>query len=115
MNSDIRKMLMVSAALGQNISELWEVYQGLFSELDLDDEHTYSVMCDLLAEMERNLIDVLDQVGGQIYVLTGVYEPLPVDTVEDFEGSVLTTLAGLDSVDLEEYRVPDYDEDDEDE
>lgn len=111
MDAGIKKMLMVSAALGQNISELWEVYQELFNQLDLDDEHTASVMFDLLAELEGNLIDVLDQIGGQTYILTGVYEPAPVDEVEDFEQSILTTLAGLDMVDLEKYRVPDFEDD----
>ena len=104
---------MLAAALGQNIGDLWEVYQELFQGLDLDDPNTAEVMFSLLAEMEENLIDILDQVGGQIYLLTGVYEPIPTDRVEDFEGSVLTTLANLDTVDLEEYRVPDFEDEEE--
>lgn len=104
---------MVASALSKNIDDLWNIYRELFNEVDLDDPNVYPVVFDLVAELEYNLVDVLDQVAGQIYVLTGVHEPLPTEPVEDFEASILSDLAKLDSVDLEVYRVSDfYDDDD---
>lgn len=111
-----RKLLMMASALSKNIDDLWNTYRELFNEVDLDDPHVYPVVFDLVAELEYNLVDVLDQVAGQIYVLTGVHEPLPTEPVEDFEASILSDLAKLDSVDLEVYRVSDfYDEEEEEE
>lgn len=107
---ETRRMLIVAAAIGQNIGDLWSVYQELIEGLDLNDPNNAEVMFDLLAEMEANLIDILDQVGGQIYLFTGMFEPIPHDRVDDFESSVLKTLAGLDKVDLEQYRVPEFGE-----
>lgn len=100
-----RKLLMVAAALGQNITDLWAVYQELFYEMDLTVPEVYDMMSGLLVEMEANLIDVLDQVSGQAYILTGIYEPLPLDGVEDFEASVLRDIDKLGVENLENYRV----------
>jgi hypothetical protein len=41
----------------------------------------------------------------QVYDLTGVYEPLPVEQVEDFEASVLRSIGGLGEINLDDYRV----------
>lgn len=108
----VRRLLMHSMALNKSISELWSIYQEVFERIDLEDPLVSEHVIDMLAELEYNLIDILDQVSGQIYLATGVYEPIPVDPVEDFESAVLRTIGDLDTVNLEDYRVEyeDYDE-----
>lgn len=99
-------LLMISAALGANIGDLWEIYSKLFKEMDVENNPKEGgLMLDMLTEFEYNLTDLLDQVRGQIYLCSGLYEPVPTDTVEDFEGAVLKTLAGLDDVDLDKWRT----------
>jgi hypothetical protein len=96
---------MVAAALGQNVSDLWDVYRELFDTMDLSNPDVYSTMWDLIVEMEENLTYVLNEVSLQAYEMTGVYEPLPDVEVEDFESSVLRSIGGLGTVDLDSYRL----------
>lgn len=105
-----RRLLKVAAALGQNVDDLWSVYNELFNEVDLDDPDVFEVMLDLLTEMAVNLCEMLNRVEGQLYILTGIHEPLPLTQVEDFEESVLRDIGSLDTVDLEQYRVPVYED-----
>jgi len=109
-NSDARKMLLVAAALGGNISELYEVYSELYNRLDLDNPEIASMMLDILAEYENNLHDIMGLVDAQIYNLTGVHEPIPDEVVEDFEASILDTIGKLDEVNLDDYRIEYEDE-----
>lgn len=104
-NLRVKRLLMHSMALNKSISELWSVYQEVFESIDLDDPAISDTVVDMLAELEYNLIDILDQVSGQIYLTTGIYEPIPFDSVDDFESAVLRTIGNLDEVNLEDYRM----------
>lgn len=97
--------------LANLIDITWSSYRELFDNMDLDSEEETSLAGDILVELEANLVDILDQIRGQAYILVGVYEPLPKTPVKDFESSVLRDLAGLDTVNLEDYRQPMYDND----
>jgi len=109
-DNDARKLLLVASALGGNISELYEVYNELYNRLDLDNPEIAEMMLNILAEYENNLCEIMGMVGAQIYSLTGVFEPIPEDKVEDFEASILNTIGKLDEVDLEDYRIEYEDE-----
>ena len=100
-----RQLMTVAGHVIENLDHLWAVYQELFKEVDLNSPEANEVILSVIAELRENLIEMQDQVEGQIYLATGIYEPIPVDEVEDFEFAVLTTLAGLDTVDLEKYRI----------
>lgn len=106
MKDDIKvaHLLKYSMALTGTINELWSTFQVVFESVDLEDPEINERVLGILAELEYNLTDMLDQVNGAAYVLTGVYEPLPYEHVEDFEASILRDIAALDSVDLGEYR-----------
>ena len=103
-----RRMLMTSAALGNAIGELWDVYNELFRTLDLENPDVEGMMLNILAEFEDNLYGIMDGVQNHIYILTGTDEHVPVEEVEDFEASILRTISNLDEVNLEDYRL-DYD------
>lgn len=107
MEEDLQVKLLLMQAMNINraIKELWATYTAAFEVLDLDDPDINGQVSDVLMELECNLIDSLDQVQGQIYLTTGIYEPLPIDEVEDFEASVLRDLGNLDSCNLDEYRL----------
>lgn len=94
-----------AANLCASIQELWSTYQKIFETIDLEVPENRDAIFDILFDLEHNLIDTLDQVGGQIYLATGMFEPLPDDRVEDFEAAVLRTIGSLGEVDLEDYRV----------
>lgn len=104
--SIIAQRLMVTAAsIIDHIDALWEVYRELFEDVDKNNPEDLEVIQSVILELEHNLTDIQDQIRGQAFRITGVFEPIPVDEVEDFESSVLTTLAGLDKVSLDDYRV----------
>ena len=97
------QLLMIASALGANVEDLWEVYTKLFREMDVENNPKEGeFMLDMLTEFEYNLTDLLDHIRGQIYLCSGLYEPMPTDTVEDFEASVLRTIAGLDELQEEQ-------------
>ena len=100
-----RRLLMAASALGENIDGLWDVYRELMSVMDLSNPDEYTMMLDIVAEFEDNLVEMLTKVDEQIFMLTGVYEVEPTDTVDDFEASILRTISGLDDVNLEDFRI----------
>ena len=98
-------MLMTAMALGQNIGDLWDLYTQMFRSMDLDDPTTHSMMEDMLLEFEVNLCEMMTEVQEHIYQVVGVYEPLPTETVEDFESSILRDIEKLGTVNLDDWRV----------
>lgn len=100
-----KQLMMYAMALVDHVDELWQVYSRLAQDVAENNPDKGEVIQSVISELSENLGDIQDQLAGQMYLASGVYEPLPVDKVDDFEGSVLTTLAGLDTVDLDKYRV----------
>lgn len=87
---------------------MWENYQFLFDAVrDIEDGGLEEKLTDSLMEYEAELTDMLDQIRGHLYITTGIDEiaPDPHDFGEDFESEVLTDIANLDKVDLEEFRL----------
>jgi hypothetical protein len=105
---DIRKLALHAAALIQVFGEMWEAYEELFRNIDLDNGEVAERSLGAILELEHNLTDVLDQIRGQIYIMTGVYEPVPVGNEDmDLESSVLSDISKLGEIDLEQFRIPD--------
>ena len=104
---EVRRLAMIAAGLVQIFSEMWEAYESLFQSLDMNDPTVVERTLDAVIELEHNLTDVLDQISGQLFVLTGIHEPLPTDVKGDFEAAVLRDLDKLGEIDLDEHRVPD--------
>ena len=111
----VRNLGLAASGLIQQCGQLWQVYQELFNSVNLDDPENHELAIGAIGEMEYNLISLLDEVTGHLAYLEGYFEPIPVDEVEDFEASVLTSLANLDTIDLEDYRVDEIKDIDKDE
>lgn len=94
--------------LMQGVEMMWENYQFLFDAArDVDDAGLEEKLTNSLVEFEADLTDVLDQIRGHLYITTGIdeIEPNHRDFGDDFEMEVLTDIANLDTVDLEEFRL----------
>ena len=104
-----RQLMMVATTIIDNLDDLYKVYQELLTEVDYNNPSENEAILPIMVELEHNLVDLLDQVHGQLYLATGIYEPIPHEEVEDFEAAVLTTLGKLDTIDLEKYRVERFD------
>lgn len=105
-----KQLMFIAKQLVENLDDLLHVYQELMDEVDYNNPSENEIVLSVLIELEHNIVDILDRVHGQLYLSTGIYEPLPYDKVEDFEAAVLTTLANLDKVDLEDYRIEEFDD-----
>jgi hypothetical protein len=102
---EAQALMGYALSLIEHLEELGKVYEALFEDVMAHNPDKASDILPVVVELSENLTDIQDKLAGQIYLASGVYEPIPVDTVEDFEAAVLTTLAGLDTVDLEKYRI----------
>ena len=102
----IQQLAMTAAALIQVFTEMWETYELLFKELDMDDETVVARSYEAVAELEHNLVDTLDTIQAQLFQMSGVNEALPADSDIDLESSVLRVLENIDDFDIESLRTP---------
>ena len=100
----IRQLALMATRLIRVFEDTWNTYLDLFELMDLEDAKTNTRALEAICELEEELSQVLFLIREQKKVMKYLDEPPPTDIVEDFEQSVLTTLANLDTVYLENYR-----------
>ena len=100
----IRLLAINAARLISVFDSTWATYLELFKSVGFDDIKANTKAVEAIEELEFELSEVLEHIRGQLRQMATYDEPIPTQIVEDFESSVLTTLAGLDKIDLESYR-----------
>ena len=110
-NVNMRQLALMANRLVRIMDDTWSTYVSLFDLMDMDDVANNERATEAILELEAELSSILDAVRSQLKMLKMVSEPLPKDKVDDFEQAVLTTLANLDNVDLEQFRIVRNEED----
>ena len=100
----IRQLAMMATRLIRVFEDTWQTYLDLFDLMDLDDIKTNGRVIGAVGELEAEVSDILIHIREQMKMMKFTNEPMPTDKVEDFEQSILTTLAALDTIDLNDYR-----------
>ena len=101
----------MAVRLTKIMDDTWSTYESLFNLMSTEDVAKNNQAIEAISELELELESILSTIKLHLKMLKSVKEPLPTDVVDDFEKSVLSTLANLDQVDLDNYRVYDSDED----
>ena len=107
MENMLKNLFMFSRAVDNAAIGIGELYDEVHSEDEIE-----AAGLALMAMMD-SLANLMAEGDAALRGLCGYDEPPPTEQVEDFEASVLTTLANLDTIsdeDVERARIERYKE-----